>query len=58
MISVGVANDRLSYVSWQPEETEFLYFRTADDDAMMRRPLLDSVAAHHTGLSDRVDTEL
>ncbi|MCH2200594.1 MAG: DUF2203 domain-containing protein [Fuerstiella sp.] len=50
-------DDQLIWINWQPGEAEFMFWRSNDDDSMMRRPLLESVAGRHGELSERMDTD-
>lgn len=50
-------DDRPIWINWQPDETEFMFWRGDDDDCMMRRPLLESAAGTHGVYSDQTDTD-
>ncbi len=49
--------DQLIWINWQPSEPEFMFWRSTDDDAMMRRPLLESVGGPQEELLDGSDTD-
>ena len=44
-------------INWQPGEPEFMFWRSIDDDAMMRRPLLQSVSETGQEFLDGSDTD-
>lgn len=50
-------DDRLIWINWQPEEAEFMFWRSTDDDPMMRRPLLESVGGPDEDLLGGSDTD-
>jgi len=43
-------------LNWQPEETEFMFWRGDSDDSMMRRPLLESVGGGNDSFTEETDT--
>jgi len=44
------------FLNWQPEEPEFMFWRSSDDDPMMRRPLLESVHGYGGVFSREADS--
>jgi len=45
--------DQLIWLNWQPDESEFMFWRNSDDDSMMRRPLLESVGGSDDSLEEQ-----
>ncbi|MCH2210482.1 MAG: DUF2203 domain-containing protein [Fuerstiella sp.] len=45
------------WLNWQPGEAEFMFWRSVEDDAMMRRPLLTGVAEPHAEFSERTGVD-
>lgn len=50
-------DDQLVWINWQPDEPEYMFWRATDDDAMMRRPLLQSVGEPSEEFLDGSDTD-
>jgi hypothetical protein len=50
-------DDGLVWLNWQPDETEFMFWRSDKDDSMMRRPLLESVGKSQDSFSSEASTE-
>lgn len=50
-------DDQLIWINWQPDEPEYLFWRSTDDDAMMRRPLMHSVGGSPDDFLDESDTD-
>ncbi len=50
-------DDQPVFLSWQPEEPEFMFWRSDNDDSMMRRPLLESVGGGNDAFSEDADTK-
>jgi len=45
--------DHVIWLNWQPDESEFMFWRNSDDDSMMRRPLLESVGGSDDSLEEQ-----
>jgi len=50
-------DDRLVWLNWQPGESEFMYWRAADDDRMMRRPLFESISGSGKGFPEDIQSD-
>ena len=50
-------DDQMIWINWQPDEPEFMFWRSSDDDSMMRRPLLESVTGPPDEFSDRTKAD-
>jgi hypothetical protein len=50
-------DEGLVWLNWQPDETEFMFWRSDEDDSMMRRPLLESVGKSHDSFGSEADIE-